>query len=82
MLIGIYNSAFLISINKSILETIYKHLTQSKLLGIIGQAEKIKEMNKIVKNIVNNVAADENNCPKIEKIQSLELKYRKILKCP
>ena len=66
MLIGIYNSAVLISINKPILETIQKYLKDSNLLGIIGQAERAKEINKTIEYILNDKVLEENDDIKLE----------------
>lgn len=39
MLVGIYNSAILVSANTNLRKFIYKHAIESKLLNLIGQAE-------------------------------------------
>jgi hypothetical protein len=51
MLIGIYNSATLVSANNELRRSIYKHASESKLLGLIGQAEMEKEIQKTVKQV-------------------------------
>jgi hypothetical protein len=39
MLLGIYNSATLVSANENLRKFIYKNALESKLLGSIGRAE-------------------------------------------
>ena len=51
MLLGIYNSAALVSANDKLRKSIYKHATESRLLGLIGHAEMEKEIEKTVKKI-------------------------------
>ena len=51
MLIGIYNSATLVSANNELRKSIYKHALELKLLGLIGQAEMEKEIQKTVKQV-------------------------------
>jgi hypothetical protein len=51
MLLGIYNSAKLISVNDNLRKSIYKHFSEPRLLGLIGQAEMNKEIEGIVKEI-------------------------------
>jgi len=38
MLVGIYNSAILVSASNDLRKSIYKHALESKLLGLIGSA--------------------------------------------
>jgi hypothetical protein len=51
MLIGIYNSATLVSANNELRRTIHKRALESKLLGAIGHAELEKEIQKTVKEV-------------------------------
>ena len=51
MLLGIYNSATLVSANNELRRSIYKHASESKLLGLIGQAEMEKEVQNTVKQV-------------------------------
>ncbi|MFY9795006.1 MAG: hypothetical protein WAJ93_04895, partial [Candidatus Nitrosopolaris sp.] len=53
MLIGIYNSAVLVSANNDLRKTIYKYALESKLLGQIGRAEMESEIQKTVTTITN-----------------------------
>ena len=54
MLLGIYNSASLVSANHNLRKLIRKHALESKLLNIIGQAEMEKEIQKTVKKITQD----------------------------
>ena len=54
MLLGIYNSATLVSANHNLRKLIRKHALESKLLGLIGQAEMEKEIRKTVKEITQD----------------------------
>jgi hypothetical protein len=51
MLLGIYNSAKLVSVNDNLRKSIYKHFSEPRLLGLIGQAEMNKEIEGIIKEI-------------------------------
>lgn len=51
MLLGIYNSAKLVSVNDNLRKSIYRHFSEPRLLGLIGQAEMKKEIEGIVKEI-------------------------------
>ena len=53
MLVGIYNSAVLVSANNDLRKSIYKYALGSKLLGQIGRAEVEIEMQKAVTTITN-----------------------------
>ncbi|MBV9177105.1 MAG: hypothetical protein JO297_08705 [Nitrososphaeraceae archaeon] len=53
VLIGIYNSASLVSVNNILRRSIMKHTLESRLLGIIGQAEMENEMQKTVKKLTH-----------------------------
>ena len=53
-LIGIYNSAMLVSLNSDLRRTIHKHALESKLLGLIGRAEMENEVQKTVTEIVKD----------------------------
>jgi hypothetical protein len=54
MLLGIYNSATLVSANNNLRKSIRKHALESKLLHLIGQAEMEKEVQKTVKEITQD----------------------------
>ncbi len=56
MLIGIYNSASLISANNELRKSVYKHASESKLLSMIGQAESEREIRKTVDKIIKDKA--------------------------
>jgi hypothetical protein len=51
MLLGIYNSATLVSTNDKLREIIHKKAVESRLLGSIGRAELEREMQKTIGNI-------------------------------
>ena len=53
MLVGIYNSAVLVSANNDLRKSIYKHALESKLLGQIGRAEMENELQKTVTKIAD-----------------------------
>ena len=54
MLLGIYNSAQLVSANHDLRKLIRKQALELRLLDIIGQAEMEKEIQKTVKKITQN----------------------------
>ncbi len=54
MLLGIYSSARLVSINADLRKSIYKHAFESKLLNLIGTAEMDREVQKTVTTILQD----------------------------
>jgi hypothetical protein len=52
MLLGIYNSATLVSANINLRKSIHKHALESRLLDLIGQAEMQNEVQKTVTEII------------------------------
>jgi hypothetical protein len=54
VMLGIYNSATLVSENINLRKSIYKITQESKLLHLIGQAEMEKEIQKTVNRIVED----------------------------
>jgi hypothetical protein len=54
MLLGIYNSATLVSANHTLRKLIRKHALESKLLGLLGHAEMDNEIRKTVKEITQD----------------------------
>ena len=54
MLLGIYNSATLVSANNNLRKFIRKRALESRLLDLIGHAEMEKEIQKTVKKIAQN----------------------------
>jgi hypothetical protein len=54
MLLGIYNSATLVSANNNLRKSIHKHALESRLLRLIGHAEMEKEIEKTVKKIAQD----------------------------
>ena len=51
MLLGIYNSAILVSANNELRKSIYRHAVESRLLRLIGQAEMESEIEKTIRKI-------------------------------
>lgn len=51
MLLGIYNSATLVSTNNQLRKSIYGHALESTFLGLIGHAEMEKEIQRTVKEV-------------------------------
>lgn len=51
MLLGIYNSAILVSVNNNLRKPIHQYVLESKLLGPIGRAEMENEIQKTVTKI-------------------------------
>lgn len=54
MQLGIYNSAILVSANNELRRSIHKGALESNLLGLIGQAEMEKEIQKTVKQVTED----------------------------
>lgn len=54
MLIGIYNSATLVSANTNLRKSIHKHALESKLLNLIGHAEFKREIQRTVEKIIED----------------------------
>ena len=54
MLVGIYNSARLVSVNSTLRKAIQKHTLQSNLLESIGPAEMENEIRKTVNSIIHD----------------------------
>ena len=53
-LLGIYNSAKLVSVNNNLRKSIYQHALRSELLHSIGRAEMEKEVQKTVNEIIRS----------------------------
>jgi hypothetical protein len=69
MLVGIYNSAILVSANNELRKSIYKHAVESRLLRLIGHAEMESEIEKTVRKISkdkNLLEIDKEQQPLIE----------------
>lgn len=54
MLVGIYNSAVLVSANTNLRKSIYNHALESKLLNMLGQSEYEKEIQRTVGKIMKD----------------------------
>jgi hypothetical protein len=68
MLLGIYNSATLVSANNSLRKSIRKYALESRLLDLIGHAEMEKE----IQNTVTKITQDQDRLEK-DREQSIEL---------
>lgn len=74
MLIGIYNSARLVSLNSDLRRTIYKHALESRLLNLIGTAELDRELQKTVTTILRDKDIIEMNKEEDLNLDGEELK--------
>jgi len=61
MLVGIYNSATLVSKNIDLRKSIRKLTSELRLLESIGEAERDKEIQKTVKKIMNERSKSSND---------------------
>jgi hypothetical protein len=75
ILIGIYNSAVYVSISGSLRKSIYNLALESKLLGLIGQAE----MEKSIQKTVDRLSKERKDIPQ-ESSASLELDSEELKK--
>ena len=74
MLLGIYNSATLVSINNSLRRAIYKQASETKLLGVIGDAEMQRVIEKTANRISKQKDALELDAKKSIDLDETELK--------
>jgi hypothetical protein len=74
MLLGIYNSATLVSTNITLRKSIRKYALESRLLDLIGHAEMEKEIQKTVKGIVQSQDILELEKPKEIELDEQELR--------
>jgi hypothetical protein len=74
MLLGIYNSATLVSANNELRKSIYKHALESKLLGLIGQAEMESEIRNTVKQVSQDKYELEKELEEPVELDEIELK--------
>jgi hypothetical protein len=79
MLLGIYNSATLVSANTNLRKFIRKRTLESRLLDLIGQAEMEKEIQKTVKEITQD-ALDKGNLEIDTEQQPIELDEKELKK--
>ena len=75
MLLGIYNSATLVSSNHNLRKVIHKHALESRLLEIIGKAEMENEIKKTVKKIT-----DDKDVLETDKKTKIELDEKELRK--
>ena len=73
-LIGIYNSAVLVSANSDLRKSIYRHALESKLLNLIGHAEFEKEIQKTVGKIIEDKPDIETATDTQYQLDEVELK--------
>ncbi|MDQ3840418.1 MAG: hypothetical protein M3297_14255 [Thermoproteota archaeon] len=73
MLIGIYNSATLVSANNELHRTIHKRALELKLLGAIGHGEMEKEIQKTVKQVSRDTDELETELEEPVDLDELEL---------
>ena len=74
MLVGIYNSAILVSANTNLRKSIYNHALESKLLNILGQAEYEKEIQRTVAKIMKDRPTMEMDAKTDTELDENELK--------
>jgi hypothetical protein len=80
MLLGIYNSATLVSANNELRRSIYKRAFESKLLGAIGQAELEKEIQRSVEKVTRDKHELEKDLEEPVELDEMELeKYMKFV---
>jgi hypothetical protein len=53
-LLGIFNAAIFVSTNNNLQHSIYKRAIEARLLGVIGRAEKDKELKKAIDKIMSD----------------------------
>jgi hypothetical protein len=73
MLLGIYNSATLVSANNELRRSIHKHALESKLLGAIGHAEMEKEIQNTVKQVTIDKYELEKELEETVELDEMEL---------
>jgi hypothetical protein len=74
VMLGIYNSATLVSENISLRKSIYKITRESKLLDLIGRAEMEKEIQKTINKIVKDKDILRKNPSTKLELDEIELK--------
>lgn len=60
VMVGIYNSATIVSINSNVRSSVYQIAKESKLLDFIGKAEMQKEITKIVRKVSKQTEEEED----------------------
>ena len=73
MLLGIYNSAVLVSANNQLRKSIHRHALESRLLRLIGHAEMEKEIEKTVNKIKQDKDILEMDTEQRQQLQPVEL---------
>jgi hypothetical protein len=77
VLIGIYNSAKLVSVNNNLRREIYQHASRPELLQSIGRAEMEREMEKTVNEIISSHAYRERERER-EKVAKFEIDEKEL----
>jgi hypothetical protein len=86
MLLGIYNSASLVSANNLLRKTIHKHASESRLLDLIGQAETENSIQRAVKliysdrNIIEQETKEPVNLDEEELRKYIDLIFKELKK--
>jgi hypothetical protein len=76
VMLGIYNSAKLVSVNNTLRKNIYQHALRSGLLHSIGQAEMEREVQKTV----NEIIKDQQDVLAREKVTRAEFDEKELRK--
>jgi hypothetical protein len=81
VLIGIYNSAKLVSVNNNLRKEIYQHASRPELLHSIGRAEMERELQKTVNEIIasQDILGMERERERVAKVEFDEKELRKYL---
>lgn len=74
MLIGIYGSATLVSVNTNLRRTIHRHAFESNLLNLIGHAEFEREIQRTVGKIIEDQQISEINRENETELDEAELR--------
>ena len=74
MLLGIYNSAVLVSANNNLRKSIHKYALESKSLGSIGRAEMENEIQKTVTKITQDKSSLMTDTEQAIELDGAELK--------
>jgi hypothetical protein len=81
VLIGIYNSAKLVSVNNDLRKNIYQHAFRTELLHSIGRAEMERELQKTVNEIITSqdILEREREMERVARVEFDEKELRKYL---
>jgi uncharacterized membrane protein YeaQ/YmgE (transglycosylase-associated protein family) len=81
VLIGIYNSAKLVSVNNNLRKDIYQHALRPELLHSIGRAEMEREVQKTVNELITrqDILGREREIQRVAKVELDQKELRKYL---